>query len=294
MRSTNLNKTIDYFGDILNNKTAGLPSRCFALDVLGAIAEIESVNQIVKCLDDRSELLKHKAIFRLGQIAYLRPETNVSTVAHETLCLTLGKMDEHLIVRHEAGEMLGGLGLRKSLPVLKKFLNDPIPEISETCELAIRQIEYIHTYMNGNTIIPHGDAAPSYEEKKDIKTLEKIIFDCSENTWERFRAMFTLRNFDNDETNSILINALDSYDNPLLGHDIAFVLLNVPTKESIDVLYRKLSNDSNDCIVRHVCAEALGEMKSKKANDLAREFLLDKDVVIRESVEVALHLLPNL
>ena len=41
------------------------------------------------------------------------------------------------MVRHEAAEALGAIGDRSARPVLEKFLSDPLPEVSESCEVAL-------------------------------------------------------------------------------------------------------------------------------------------------------------
>ena len=49
----------------------------------------------------------------------------------------LSDEQEHVMVRHEAAEALGAIGDRSAKPVLLKFLSDEIPEISESCEVAL-------------------------------------------------------------------------------------------------------------------------------------------------------------
>lgn len=42
----------------------------------------------------------------------------------------------------QAGEALGAIGLERSLPLLEEFSHDPVPEVAETCSLAIDTIKY--------------------------------------------------------------------------------------------------------------------------------------------------------
>jgi hypothetical protein len=50
------------------------------------------------------------------------------------------------MVRHEAGEALAAIGDRDGKfdlhKILSKFINDPIKEVAETCQLAIKMIEW--------------------------------------------------------------------------------------------------------------------------------------------------------
>ena len=41
------------------------------------------------------------------------------------------------MVRHEAAEALGAIGDRAARPVLEEFLLDELPEVSESCEVAL-------------------------------------------------------------------------------------------------------------------------------------------------------------
>lgn len=48
------------------------------------------------------------------------------------------------MVRHEAGEALGAIGDKSVLELLKKYSEDPLPEVAETCQLAYQRIEWVH------------------------------------------------------------------------------------------------------------------------------------------------------
>ncbi|XP_013614212.1 PREDICTED: deoxyhypusine hydroxylase-like isoform X2 [Brassica oleracea var. oleracea] len=51
-------------------------------------------------------------------------------------------MSLHPIVRHEAAESLGAIGLAGNAEILKQSLVlDPAQEVRETCELALKRIE---------------------------------------------------------------------------------------------------------------------------------------------------------
>jgi deoxyhypusine monooxygenase len=46
------------------------------------------------------------------------------------------------MVRHEAAEALGAIGDYSVIPVLQKYLNHQLPEISESCEVAIDLLDW--------------------------------------------------------------------------------------------------------------------------------------------------------
>jgi deoxyhypusine monooxygenase len=68
----------------------------------------------------------------------------------------LANEKENSMVRHEvgllvvllalsmaqAGEALGAIGMLESLLVLERYCKDPLPEVAETCNLAIDRIRY--------------------------------------------------------------------------------------------------------------------------------------------------------
>ena len=55
----------------------------------------------------------------------------------------LEDMEEDLMVRHEAAEALGAIGDRVAMTTLERFVTDPEPVISESCEVAIDLLEYV-------------------------------------------------------------------------------------------------------------------------------------------------------
>ncbi|MGB1491568.1 MAG: HEAT repeat domain-containing protein [Candidatus Poseidoniaceae archaeon] len=58
-------------------------------------------------------------------------------LAVPTLIEVLSDESEHVMVRHEAAEALGAIGDRRAKSVLEHFLQDPLPEVSESCEVAL-------------------------------------------------------------------------------------------------------------------------------------------------------------
>ncbi|PWN89715.1 ARM repeat-containing protein [Acaromyces ingoldii] len=81
-----------------------------------------------------SALLKHEMAYVLGQIK--------DVGAMPCLEHVLADAKEHAMVRHEAAEAMGAIGSTVALPTLKRYLSDADVSVRETCELAIRKIEY--------------------------------------------------------------------------------------------------------------------------------------------------------
>ena len=77
----------------------------------------------------KSALLRHEVAYVLGQMQ--------NEVAIPTLVEILGDENEHVMVRHEAAEALGAIGNFESKSILESYVNHPLPEIAESCEVAI-------------------------------------------------------------------------------------------------------------------------------------------------------------
>ena len=84
-----------------------------------------------------SALLRHELAYVLGQMQ--------DKLAVPTLMQVLGDESEHVMVRHEAAEALGAIGDRSARPVLERFLSDPLPEVSESCEVALDLLAWCNT-----------------------------------------------------------------------------------------------------------------------------------------------------
>ena len=76
-----------------------------------------------------SALLRHELAYVLGQMQ--------DSSAVPTLIEVLSNENEHVMVRHEAAEALGAIGDRRAKPILEHFLHDPLPEVAESCEVAL-------------------------------------------------------------------------------------------------------------------------------------------------------------
>ena len=81
-----------------------------------------------------SALLRHEVAYVLGQ---MQNETAIPTLTQ-----VLSDENEHVMVRHEAAEALGAIGNYAVKPVLEQFVNHPLPEIAESCEVAIDLLEW--------------------------------------------------------------------------------------------------------------------------------------------------------
>lgn len=235
-------------------------------------------------MHDQSVLLKHECAYCLGQMQ--------DEYAMPVLIKVLENTSEAIMTRHEAGEALGAIGCLQSKEILKKYSNNPIKEIAETCQLALNRIEWKNKFLNESLLSNpffSVDPAPPHAQT-DILYLRSVLLDESKPLFERYRAMFTLRNLGTDDAISALGDGLKC-ESALFRHEIAFVLGQIQSPLSIKCLTKTLENSKENEMVRHECAEALGSIATLECFEILRKYLYDEKQVVRESCEVALDIL---
>jgi len=106
-----------------------------------AVFSLRNERSNVACLalcegfSSKSALLRHEIAYVLGQMQ--------NSAALPSLIERLEDDQEHVMVRHEAAEAMGAIGDRTVLPILKKFSLDPLPEVSESCIVALDLLAWV-------------------------------------------------------------------------------------------------------------------------------------------------------
>tara|TARA_B100001094_G_scaffold308178_1_gene340554 strand:- start:2735 stop:3214 length:480 start_codon:yes stop_codon:yes gene_type:complete len=119
----------------LVNEEEKMFQRMRALFALRGIGGEDSVEALADAFSSDSALLKHEIAYVMGQMQ--------DSHAVPYLIERLEDVDEDLMVRHEAAEALGAIGDRTALTTLEKFVKDPEPVISESCEVALDLLEWV-------------------------------------------------------------------------------------------------------------------------------------------------------
>lgn len=267
-------------GKLLNSPERPLKERFRALFTLKNIGGQESIDWIAKAFDDKSALLKHEVAYCLGQLQ--------DPAAIPILSQVLEDSSREPIVRHEAAEALGAIGTPEVMEVLVKFSKDPVPEVSETCQMAIDRLNWLADGgKDDKELFPSVDPAPPLAEK-DTAKLTEILLDESIPMFERYRAMFSLRNKGDDESIKALATGLDCK-SALFRHEVAFVLGQAASPAAINELTVRLRDTLENPMVRHECAEALGGIGHKGVEEELKKYLGEEEAdVVRESCVVAL------
>ena len=277
---------LDKLENILVNTSGAhsLPLRFRALFALRNIKTDRAVEIIGKAFSDPSALLKHELAYVLGQMR------NVSAIP--VLNAVLADTVEDPMVRHEAAEALGAIGQLESIPILTTFLTDPATPVSETCEIAIDNIMKHHhgedKYSTTEGVVFGSvDPAPPTKDKKLVPELKEQLLNTALPLYDRYKAMFALRNKATEEAVLALCDGLlDS--SALFRHEIGYVLGQLQHPASIPALEKALSNCEEVGMVRHECAEALGSIATDECMQILTRYRDDPEPVVRESCIVAL------
>ncbi|CAL5427465.1 unnamed protein product [Camellia sinensis] len=238
---------------------------------------------------DSSNLLAHEAAFALGQMQ--------DSDAIPALEAVLNDHSLHPIVRHEAAEALGAIGLETNIPLLKNSLvSDPAQEVRETCELALSRIEELKNvqFDDGSSMVESSrflsvdPAAPA--SCSSVDQLREILLDEEKSMYERYAALFALRNHGGDKAITAIIDSLGAK-SALLRHEVAYVLGQLQNKTASDALSRIIGDINEHPMVRHEAAEALGSIADDQCVALLEEFAKDPEPLVSQSCEVALCML---
>jgi len=290
--------SIEQLRDVLCNKAGNvaLANRfraLFNLKCLGAESEDKAIvhkaiDYIAESFADSSELLKHEVAYVLGQIK--------STHANQYLKQVLAdEANQQIMVRHEAAEAMGAIGDAECLEILEKyFKEDPALEIRQTCELAIERIRWENSEAaksenletSAFTSIDPAPPLPIDQEAK-IEKLQKILNDQEKPLFERYRAMFRLRDLATDEACLALASGFED-PSALFKHEIAYVFGQLCNPVTVPSLIKVLKDESEAGMVRHEAAEALGSIATDECLPVLKSFLNDEEQVVRDSAVVAL------
>ncbi|XP_010524937.1 PREDICTED: deoxyhypusine hydroxylase [Tarenaya hassleriana] len=245
---------------------------------------------LIQATRDSSNLLAHEAAFALGQMQ--------DAEAIPALVSVLNDMSLHPIVRHEAAEALGAIGLVGNIDILKKSLVlDPAQEVRETCELALKRIEEVGTTdsenqssVTENSPFMSVDPAAPASSFSSIQQLREVLLDETTGMYERYAALFALRNHGGEDSVSAIVDSLGS-NSALLKHEVAYVLGQLQNKAASAALSKILRDGNEHPMVRHEAAEALGSIADEQSVALLEEFARDSEPIVSQSCEVALSML---
>ncbi|XP_061635248.1 deoxyhypusine hydroxylase [Phyllopteryx taeniolatus] len=274
-------------GSVLVDPRQDLTRRFRALFTLKNLGGAEAVEWISKAFGDDSSLLKHELAYCLGQMQ--------DPCAIPVLSGVLQDTRQEPMVRHEAGEALGAIGDPSVLDLLKAFSQDPVVEVAETCQLAVRRLEWL---QKGRDRQPRDadrnpynsvDPAPP-TARGSAAELRALLLDETLPLFERYGAMFALRNLGGREAALALGDGFQC-SSALFRHEIGYVLGQMQHPAAVPALRAVLERGGESAMVRHEAAEALGSIGRDECLAVLQRFRGDGERVVKESCEVALDML---
>jgi len=297
---------IDTLKDILINDTLAIKVRMNALFRLRTIASFEAIKALEEALiiEKSSDLIRHEVCYCYGQmIESNKNREEIEKFLYNEIFENPKKYNS--IVLHEAAEALGNISSDHNINLLQRFLNYEDDIIKETCEISVENLEWMKRTENGKTegldkldLVYHtNDPAPPFNFKNDefyssIDNVKNIMHDEKETMFNRYRAIFTLREFNNEIAVDALCECFDKrfrhkY-SPLFKHEVSFILGQMcdKAKNALTALENVLQDEEEDPIVRHETALALGEIT--KSKELLTKYTQHENQLIRESCEIAL------
>jgi len=269
--------------EILLNLSEPIAKRTHAAFHLRTIGSTECVEVIAEALKQRQdgELMRHELAYILGQMQ--------NPIACDTLISVLEDEDDDVLVRHESAEALGAIGDSKVIDVLKKYVTHPAPEIAETCVIAIDLLEWRAKGENLNSkgIYLSVDPAPPLNTNDTIETLQNNLMNSKLSLFHRYRAMFSLRDMNSDDSALALLEGFKD-SSALFRHEIAYVLGQMQRNVTAEGLIAVLENKDEHRMVRHEAAEALGAIGGGAIEEVLSKYKDNDDIVVVQSCEVAL------
>ncbi|KAJ8487693.1 hypothetical protein ONZ45_g14240 [Pleurotus djamor] len=134
-----------------------------------------------------------------------------------------------------------------------------------------------------------GPAKPESVTIEMIQDLKSKLVDTSIPLFQRYRAMFGLRNIGTAPAVDALASGF-SDDSALFKHEIAFVFGQMLSPHSVPSLIKVLEDDAESEMVRHEAAEALGGIATPEVLPYLKKWMtrMDAPQVVRESCQVAI------
>ncbi|MCL4123305.1 UNVERIFIED_CONTAM: hypothetical protein GTU68_050847 [Idotea baltica] len=274
---------ISKIGELLRDEKRPLKERFRALFTLRNLGGASSIAEISSAFSDSSALLKHELAYCLGQMGDVAAIPILTQILEDT--------KQEPMVRHEAGEALGAIGCPSVEGLLERYSKDPVVEVAETCQLALARLRWLKSEesksnnFNSEHFLSVDPSPPSAQS--DLEQLGKSLLDETLPLFDRYRAIFSLRNLNTAESAKVLAKGFQS-SSALFRHEVGFVLGQMASEGVVRELAEVVRNRAENEMVRHEAAEALGSIATEEAMRVLNQYLSDEARVVKESCQIAL------
>ena len=324
--------SVDALRAELMDQSLDMPRRFRALFALRSIGGDASVSALLASLRDPSALFKHEVAFALGQMqatgavetlkAMLRDESEHSMVRHEAAealgaiasdacleALETASEDASQVVRETATLALQRLRYAQAkrrdaqakAPARRRRGGGGGGARPDVLGSAKEQLSAGAHGTHPRVDEPDSpyisvDPVPAAPSDVPTRALRMTLADESASLWDRYGAMFALRNRDDpSEVARALGSVLATSDSALLKHEVCYVLGQIQEKgnDARAALRATLENAREHPMVRHEAAEAIGSIAAEDTEALLLKFRDDQDRIVAESCEVALDIMQS-
>ena len=277
----------------IDDEQAPIAKRMRSCFLLKQLHTAEAISVLARGLHSPSILLGHECAYVLGQMQ--------DTLALPFLTAALCDSSQHPIVRHECAEALANIDADESLPLLLHYCHDPSVEVAETCSIAADKMtqarssrqQQQHTAEDEGPASKYASVDPAPPlASRSVDSLRLALTDGRLSMYERYRAMFSLRNLGTEAAIDALAASLQSSTSAVFRHEIAYVMGQMQHPAALPCLRALLADRSEHAMVRHEAAEAIGSIAEDDSEAVLGSYASDagEDVIVRESVLVALDL----
>jgi HEAT repeat protein len=258
---------------ILQNKNLSGCIKIAAIFELMNIADQDSLQALYKCIrEDECELVRHEAVFALGETA---PEKNTTKFLKNTL-----ESDDSLVVKHECLMSLGTIGDKEDIKFIEPYTKSTLFEIKCSAQSAIDRINQTIDYEN--------------EVQNNIDKYISILQDkktVSQNT--RIQILFQLMNIaiipthkDNQKSLDVIAKCLKEDVCRVVRHEAGFVLGEIGTDKAVQIMEDSLKTENTNITI-HETLFALGTSGNKLSLPIIEKYLTHSDYVVSQSAVIA-------
>jgi len=169
-------------------------------------------------------------------------------------------------------------------------------EVRDTCQIAVDRILWRSKHPDlaatekGASFFLSVDPAPGHTPdvmNRSAKELGDQLCDTSKSLFDRYTAMFALRNQRTKESVLQLCRGFTDK-SAVFRHEVAYVLGQIQHPACIPALTERLTDQKEHAMVRHEAAEALGSINEDESEPLLQSFQNDPNSIVAESCDVAL------
>eukprot|EP00747_Dinoflagellata_sp_TGD_P029411 gnl/TRDRNA2_/TRDRNA2_133893_c1_seq1.p1 gnl/TRDRNA2_/TRDRNA2_133893_c1~~gnl/TRDRNA2_/TRDRNA2_133893_c1_seq1.p1 ORF type:complete len:303 (-),score=67.37 gnl/TRDRNA2_/TRDRNA2_133893_c1_seq1:75-896(-) len=255
------------------------------------MAAVELLQQALSGSTNGSVLLRHEICYVLGQIGEASAIPQLRQVVADDA--------EDDIVRHEAVESLAALHDTAAVSLLQELVARPniSDTLRHTSELALAGLEK-RSAANAVEVpicacqFNSADPAKGWVNatEEDLPAAAGVLGDVQRALYERYEALFTLRNVGGAAAAAALSQMLSvDTSSAVLRHEVAFVLGQMEEERALDALGARLACSEEHPMVRHEAAIALGAVGTAEADAVLLSHVGDSERLVAESCRVALH-----